>query len=213
MDKQQVQKALTELKNNSPKRKFTQSYDLVINLKNVVTKQNPVDIFVTLPHSQGKKVLITCFCDQQLAEDAQKNCDVVIKETEFPKYADKKLLKKLAITSDYCIAQANFMPKVAQIFGKVLGVRGKMPNPKLGCVVPPNANLTPLVKKLRSTVHLQTKKGTNLQCLVGKQDQSDEQVIDNILAVYQAVIKTLPNEQQNIKNVTVKFTMSKPVKI
>ena len=38
MDKQQVQKAIEELKKNSPKRKFTQSYDLVINLKNLVIK-------------------------------------------------------------------------------------------------------------------------------------------------------------------------------
>ena len=105
------------------------------------------------------------------------------------------------------------MAKVAATFGKVLGTRGKMPNPKQGCVVPPTTNLEPLVKKLRLTVHLSAKKATNLQCLVGKESQPEEQVIENILAVYQAVLKQVPNEMQNIKNCSLKLTMSKPVKI
>ena len=105
------------------------------------------------------------------------------------------------------------MPKVAQIFGSVLGPKGKMPNPKLGCVVPPNANLEILIKKLQSTVRLSAKKGINLQCLVGKEDQPDEQVIANILAVYSSALRELPQESQNIKNVQLKLTMGKPVKI
>ena len=88
-----------------------------------------------------------------------------------------------------------------------------MPNPKLGCVVPPNANLEPLVKKLATTVRLSAKKGTNIQCLVGKQDQSEAQIVDNILTVYQATIKQLPNEAHNVKEILLKTTMGKPVKV
>jgi len=105
------------------------------------------------------------------------------------------------------------MPKIAANFGKVLGIRGKMPNPKLGCVIPPNANVEALVKKLKHTVRLQAKKGLNLQCIVGKEDQPEEQIIDNILTAYNAVVKHLPNELQNIKNVTLKLSMGKPVKV
>ncbi|MEK6900310.1 MAG: 50S ribosomal protein L1, partial [Nanoarchaeota archaeon] len=105
------------------------------------------------------------------------------------------------------------MPKVAAIFGKSLGARGKMPNPKLGCVVPPNVNLEPLVKKLATTIRLSAKKGTNLQCQVGKEDQSEEQIIDNILTVYQTAIKQLPNEAHNVREVMLKLSMGKPVKI
>jgi ribosomal protein L1 len=105
------------------------------------------------------------------------------------------------------------MPKVAQVFGKVLGPKGKMPNPKQGCVVPPNASLEPLIKKLQSTVRLSAKKGTNLQCLVGKEDQPDGEVVENILTVYNSTIKKLPQEKHNIKNIQLKLTMSKPIKI
>lgn len=212
MEKQQVQKALEELK-KQPERKFSQSYDLIVNLKNLDIKTNPLDFFVTLHFPKGKKVKVAAFVEQQLAEQAKQFCDLTIMETEFEKYKDKKVLKKLAEEYDYFIAQANLMPKVAQNFGKVLGMKGKMPNPKLGCVVPPNANLQALVKKLNLTVRLVTKKGTNLQCMVGKEGQPESEITDNVLTVYQALLKQVPNETQNVKSVLLKLTMSKPVKI
>src|SRR3989344_5697755 len=129
MEKDQIQKVLNELK-QQPKKKFSQSYDLIINLKQIDVKVNPVDAVVALPHSKGKKAKIVAFVEPQFADLAQKSCDLIIKDVDFPKYADKKLVKKLAEDYDYFIAQANLMPKVAATFGRVLGSRGKMPNPK-----------------------------------------------------------------------------------
>ena len=212
MDTETVQKALEELQKQE-KRKFTQSYDLIINLKNVAVKQNPVDLFVTLPFSKGRPVKVAAFVDQQLAEPAAKYCDLVIRETEFAQYANKKTAKKLAQEYDYFIAQANIMPKVAVAFGKFLGARGKMPNPKLGCVVPPNVNLEILTTKLKHTVHLEAKKATNIQCLIGKENQPAQQVAENAVTVYNTLIKQLPNEAQNIKDIHLKLTMGKPVKV
>ena len=213
MDKEQVQKALAELK-QQPKRKFSQSYDLIINLKNIEIKSHPLDFFVTLPHPKGRKIKVAALVGQELAEAATKFCDLTIRETEFAQYAaDKKTVKKLAEQHDYFIAQANLMGKVAAAFGKTLGVKGKMPNPKMGCVVPPNANLETLVRKLAQSVRLQAKKATNMQCLVGKENQADEEIINNIMTILQAVLKGLPNEEQNIKNVWLKTTMGKPVKV
>lgn len=212
MDKESIQKALEEIK-KQPKRKFTQSYDIVINLKNIVIKQNPVDFFVNLHYLHGKNVKVACFVDQLLREQANKYCDLTIEEPDFIKYKDKRIARKLAEDYDYFIAQATLMPKVAAAFGKVLGTKGKMPNPKLGCVVPPNANLEALVKRLKSVVYLSAKKGTNLQCIVGKENQPDEEIIDNVNTIYQAVLKQLPNEIQNIKNIALKLTMGKPIKI
>ena len=212
MNKEQVQKAIKEVKENS-KRNFTQSYDLIINLKNFDVKTNPLDFSVTLHHPKGKEIKVAAFVGPELADNAKKACDLVIQESDFEKYKDKKTAKKLAEEYDYFIAQATLMPKVAQNFGKILGTKGKMPNPKLGCVVPPNANLEPLVKKLAATVKLSAKKGLNLQCIIGKEDQSDEIIIDNIITVYQAVLKNVPNEIQNIKSVLLKLTMGKPVRI
>jgi len=73
MDKAQIQKALADIKAQPP-RKFTQSYDLVINLKNLELKSNPVDLFVTLPFPKGKSVKIAAFVDRELVEQATKFC-------------------------------------------------------------------------------------------------------------------------------------------
>lgn len=212
MNKEQVRQALDKIK-EQPKRKFIQSYDLVINLKSQTVKNHPLDFFVTLPHSKGRKIKVACFCDQQLREQAKKFCGLTIDENDFEKYKDKKLVKELAGEYDYFIAQSTLMPKVAGIFGKVLGTKGKMPNPKLGCVVAPNASLELLVKKLETTVRLATKKGTNLQSVIGKENQDDNEIIDNVLAIYQFTLKQLPDEAQSISNVLLKLTMGKPVKI
>ena len=211
MDKEQVQKAITELK-KAKERKFSQSYDLVINLKHVNVKSNPVSLFISLPHPKPKKPKVAAFVAQELSDQAEKFCDLVLSEADFGKY-DTKAQKKLAQSYDYFIAQANLMPKVAQAFGKSLGVKGKMPNPKLGCVVPPNGNLEVLMKKLQASVKLVANKGTNLQCFVGKQDMPEEEIVENVLTVFNTVVKQLPQETQNIKNVQLKLNMSKPVKI
>ncbi len=212
MDKNIIKKALEEV-GKQPKKKFAQSYDVIINLKNINIKQTPLDFFVTLHYNTGVKPKVCAFVDQQLFDQASKTCDLVVKDTEFMNYADKKVAKKLAQDYDYFIAQSTIMPKVAAAFGKALGTRGKMPNPKLGCVVPPNANLDALVKRLGVTVHLAAKKGTNLQGRVGKESQSADEVVDNVLTTYQTAIKQLPGESQNIKAVLLKSTMGKPVRI
>ena len=146
MNKKRILEVLAELK-KGPKKKFTQSYDLIINLRNVNVKQTPVEFFVTMPNPKGKEVKVVAFVGPELIEQAKQVCDVAITELDFKNY-DQKAMKKLAKTHDYFIAQATLMPKVAAAFGKTLGTSGKMPNPKLGCVVPPNAQLAVLKEKL-----------------------------------------------------------------
>jgi ribosomal protein L1 len=48
---------------------------------------------------------------------------------------------------------------------------------------------------------------------IGKQTMKDEDIIENILAVYNLLLKTLPRNKENIKNIEIKLTMTKPYKI
>jgi large subunit ribosomal protein L1 len=210
MDKKSVQKSLNELKENTSKRNFSQTFDLVINLKNFDPKSNSVNEFITMPFSKGKKPKVAALVGTELKDQAKLHCDLVIPESEFSNY-DQKQSKKLAQDYDYFIAQATLMPQIAKAFGKALGTRGKMPNPKIGCVVPPNANLAPLIEKLNRVVQVATKKATNLQCAVGNESMPDEEIVENILAVYHGIVRALPNELQNVKKVQLKLTMGKPV--
>jgi large subunit ribosomal protein L1 len=88
-----------------------------------------------------------------------------------------------------------------------------MPNPKSGCVVPPNANLKPLYEKLQRTIRVLTKNSPLAQCGVGTEDMGLNDVAENALAVYNTIVHALPNEKHNIKDVYVKLTMGKPIKV
>ena len=201
MNKKDLLEALKIVKNNSPKRKFNQSYDLIINFKSLNLKkpEHQVDIFVQLPNERGKKVKVCALVGPELKDQANKACNQVILLEEFDKYGkDKKLTKKIAVDNDFFVAQANLMPKVAAAFGRVLGPKGKMPNPKSGCVVPPNANLPPLVSKLQHTVRVSVKISPLFQCKLGNEETEDEKVIDNALVIYNSLIHVLPNEHHAV---------------
>lgn len=216
MDKESVKEALKKLKESSKKRKFNQTVDLIINLKSLDLKkpEQQVELYVPIHFSKGKPIKICAFVGPELREDAAKVCDKTIFIDEFPQYqADKKLIKLLARDYDFFIAQATIMPKVAQVFGKVLGSRGKMPNPKAGCVVPPKFAMQPLYDRLQKTIVMKAKVQPVIKCSVGVENQNEDEIADTIITLYNALIHKLPNEDQNIKNMLLKLTMGTPVEV
>jgi large subunit ribosomal protein L1 len=216
MQKENILKALTELRKNSTKKNFNQSIDLVINLKELDLKkpENQVDVYAQITHSKSKPVKTCAIIGPELMATAKENCETIITVDDFPEYQEnKRKLIKLAKEHDFFIAQATIMPQIAKAFGRVLGTRGKMPNPKAGCVVPPKANLKPLVEKLKKTVRLVAKTQYCIKVTPGDEKMSDDQLAENILNVYNTAIGKLSQEERNIKNMLIKFTMSKPVEI
>ncbi|MBI4150355.1 50S ribosomal protein L1 [Candidatus Woesearchaeota archaeon] len=216
MDNQQLVQALTQLREISPKRNFTQSVDLVINLKGLDLKkpENQVELYIFLQYGKGKPNKICALVGPELKEEAEVNCDKIIQEKDFEAFAkDKKLAKKLAAEFDFFIAQANIMAKVAAAFGRVFGPRRKMPNPKAGCVVPPKFNFKSLVDRLRNTIKVTAKEKPLIQVSIGNEKMSDQQLSENIMNVYNQVLHKLPGEKNNIKSVYVKYTMGKPMQL
>ena len=214
MEKTQILEALNKAKEISPVRNFKQSIDIIINLRGINMKktEHNIDVFVSLPYGKGKKTRVCALIGPELEDNAKMVCDKYILVDDFPKYK-KSDIRKVAEDFNFFIAQANIMPKIASSFGRVLGPRGKMPNPKAGCIVPPNANLTQIYERLQKTVRVNSKSSPLLQCSVGTEDTSLEHIADNVLTVYSSVLNILPNEKNNIKDVYLKFTMGKPVKI
>jgi len=213
MNQAEIKTILGRAKEKSPKRNFSQTYDFIIALKGLDLKKQPVDFYATLHYGKGKKSKICALVGPELADEAKKVCDQVILVDDFARYQkDKKLSKKLAAEFDYFIAQANIMAKVATAFGRVFGPRGRMPNPKAGCVVPPKANLQVVYDRLQKTVRISAKTSLMIQLSVGTEAMKDEEIIDNILTIYDQLIHHLPNEKNNIKSTYLKTTMGKIVK-
>ncbi|MEM4244934.1 MAG: 50S ribosomal protein L1 [Candidatus Nanoarchaeia archaeon] len=208
MNDQEVLATIKKLRDSSPKRKFSQTVDLIINLKQLDLKktEQQVNTFIVLPHALGKKLKVCALVDKELFNSAKECCDRVIMRDEFAKF-DKKSLRRLANDYDFFIAQANIMPDVAKYMGKVLGTKGKMPNPKADCVIPPTANVKDLYNKLQRTIKLQTKNEQAVKCRVATESMSDDEIKDNVMAVYNSLLRLLPREKHNIKEVLLKLTM------
>ena len=105
------------------------------------------------------------------------------------------------------------MPRVATTFGKVLGPAGKMPSPQLGIVTDTsNKEIDEIKKKVENSVKIRIRE-PSIKLAIGKQSMKDSEIIENVLSVYNAVLKILPKEIENVKNIELKFTMTKPQKI
>ena len=210
MNKKQVLDALKAVREKSPKRKFKQTFDLVIKLRAIDLKkqEQKVDFFLTLPHTLGKKIKVCGLMDNKLAPKGKEAFDQVINKDDFAKFKDKKQGKKLATQYDFFVAQAELMGLVATTFGKVFGPKGKMPNPKAGCVVPPTIqDLKPLYEKLQRSVKIITKNETAIKVPVGNESMKDEDIAENIESVYSSLIPKLPQGEPNVSAVMIKLTM------
>ena len=203
--KQDLQKALTELRKEK-ERKFNQSVDLIINLQKFDPKKNSINTVVRVPFK---------IKDKKIAGFLETKNDHVetITFDQFKKYSDKKEMKKLVRKYDFFIAQASLMPKVATAFGRVLGPTGKMPSPQLGILM--NADeksVNELKTKINDSIKIRVKEAS-IKLSVGKQSMKDEEIIENIQTVYNALLKELPRDNENVKNIELKFTMTKPQKM
>jgi len=216
MEKQQVLDALKEVKKQQGKKNFKQSVDLIINLQNLDLKktEHQVEFFVNLQHGKGRLNKLCALVGPELKDEALKVFDRTIEAEEFEKIAqDKKAQKKLAEQFDFFVAQANIMAKVASAFGRTFGPRGKMPNPKAGCVIPPKAQLKPIYEKLQRTIRVKAKTNLTVQVPIGDEMLDDEKLADNFLNVYNSLINALPAHENNLKSVFLKLTMGKPIKL
>ncbi len=208
--KENFVKAIQELKKleaeKKEQRKFTQSIDLIINLKDYDIKKTTINTFVLLPHKIKEK---------KIAGFLEKKSNIIdtITKAEFEDFKDKKKMKKLIKEYDFFIGAAKLMPAIAATFGRYLGPAGKMPSPQLGVVMAEDENsIKSLMKKIESAVKLRTKEPT-VKVVIGKQTDKDEDIAENAIIVFNEVFKNLPKAREQLKSVLIKYTMSKPVKV
>jgi large subunit ribosomal protein L1 len=204
-----VQKAIEESKKLN--RKFKQSVDVIINLKNIDMNdaKNRIEDEVILPHGRGVEAKLALFASGDLALKSKTHVDLLIKPEEIEELAkDKKKFKKIADEYDFFIAEAPLMPVIGKTLGIILGPRGKMPKP-----VPPTVDITTLAKNLRKTVKIRSKTTKTIHATVGQEEMNTEQISDNIDAIFKRLEGKLERGKLNIGSVYVKTSMGPPMRI
>jgi large subunit ribosomal protein L1 len=202
---QELQTALNELRKEKV-RKFNQTVDLIVNLQKFDARKENINFFVTVPHKIKEKNICAFLAVESKIMDT-------VTESDFRLYSDKKRLRNLEKKYDFFIAQASLMPKVATTFGRVLGPSGKMPSPQLGIIPQGEDKLVQELKeRIDHSIRIRSKEAS-IKIGVGKQSMKDEELIENIVSIYNTLLKNLSKGIDNVKNVEIKLTMSKPQKI
>jgi len=208
----QLLKKIEELKGSAPKRKFTQSLELVVKLREVDLNkpENRINELVELPNPLNKPVKICVIAGGEMGLRAKEaGADAVFGRDDVEKLAaDKKAAKKIANAYDHFIAEAPMMPLVGKTLGAVLGPRAKMPTP-----VPPNAPIADIIKRHRKMIRIRVRGQPVIQCRVGTEDMESPKIVENINAVLSALERRLERGARSIAFVVVKPTMGPPMKV
>jgi large subunit ribosomal protein L1 len=203
--------AVREALEKAPERKFLESVELSINLKDVdlTNPKNRIGEEVILPKGRGKAVKIGIFATPEMVAKSQKVIDLVIAAEEIGKLAEEKRNTKNMVNDiEFFIAEAPLMASVGKSLGVILGPRGKMPRP-----IPPGADPTVVSNNLRKTVKVRSKDRRTFHVAVGTRSMSPEDIADNIDAVLKRVTAKLERGVMNVHSAYVKTTMGPAIRI
>jgi large subunit ribosomal protein L1 len=162
---------------------------------------------VILPHGTGRKVRVAVFAK------GEKEAEATAAGADFA--GSDELIKKVSegwTDFDVAIATPDMMSQVGRL-GKILGVRGLMPNPKTGTVT---FDLAKAVKEAKAgKIEYRVDKNSNLHVAVGKKSFDNSKLVENISTLLSEIVKARPSSLKGtyIKSVSISSTMSPGVKV
>ncbi|HNY88638.1 MAG TPA: 50S ribosomal protein L1 [Methanoregulaceae archaeon] len=190
----------------APERKFSESVDITINLKNIDMAQpkNRIDETILLPHGTGKIVGIAVLGKGDITTQAREaGVDLIIGPEEIERLGgEPREARQVAGKYRFFLADTGVMPQVGRFLGPRLGPRGRMPTP-----IPGGTDIRPMVERLRKSVKVRTKDKKTFHVKVGSTQMPPEQIAENIDAVLKKIEGVLEQGSMNIRSVFVKTTM------
>ncbi len=202
-------------------RKFDESIDLIINLKdlNLNDPKQRIDKEILLPNntitSDKPNVCIIASDEillvaRNLGLETIDNDGLVQLNNE-----EKKVKKKFVKKYDFFIVEDKMMPSVARYLARFLGPLGKMPKPfpsGYGIVSSPE-DLRIAIERYLKIIRIQLKKQLLIQVKIGKKSMEEDKVFENLKAVVDYIADQMPHRYNNIKSMFLKTTMGHPIKV
>ena len=210
MDDNTLAEAVAKALRAGKPRRFKQSVDLVVVLKDVDIKSPSGRLreIVTLPKKPPKEPKICVVAEGDMALKAREVEGVeVIGRAELQEMRNnRKLAKKLAKRCDWVLVQAPLMGLAGGVLGPALGPRGKAPTP-----VPPNADIKAIIERFRRSVWVRVRNQPQVMVRVGTEDMDPSDIVENIKAVINAIENKLGHGK--IAKIYVKKTMGPPIQV
>ena len=188
--------------------KFDETVEVAINLAvDPKHADQMVRGTVSLPHGTGKALKVAVFAKGDKAKEAEAaGADFVGAED----LAEK--IQNSETGFDRCIATPDMMAVVGKL-GKILGPKGLMPNPKLGTVT---QDVTNAIKAAKAgQIEFRVEKEGIVHAGVGKASFSADQLVENVAAFVDAIVKAKPSGVKGtyLKRVSLTSTMGAGIKL
>ena len=202
---------IQEAKKGERERKFKESLELYITLKDIDVKKGfALNEVIQLPKQMSKPAAVCVMASGDMglkAKDAK--ADEVMDNDNLSKLAeDKRASRKLINKYDFFLADTKLMPVVGKSLGQLLGPRGKMPTP-----VPFNAPIESFLDRFRSSIRVRVKNWLSISCKIGDVTMEEHDVAANAMAIINNLKGKLPNGDKNIRKYMIKTTMGKAIKL
>jgi large subunit ribosomal protein L1 len=162
---------------------------------------------LALPNGLGKDVKVAVFAQGDKAREAEEaGADVVGAEDLAQQVQDG------FDDFDVAIATPDLMPVVGRL-GRILGPRGKMPNPRVGTVT---MDVGRAVEEAKAgKVEYRTDRNAIVHLVIGKRSFEDRRLLENYAAVIDELIRAKPSAAKGryLRTVTLTTTMGLGVKV
>ena len=154
-----------------------------------------------LPHGTGKEVRVAVFAEGEKAREAEEAGADVVGSADLAKQIEEGF-----DDFDVAVATPDQMAVVGRL-GRILGPRGKMPNPKTGTVTMDVAMAVEDSK--RGKLEYRTHRGANVHVSIGRKSFDERQLVENYAALLDEIVRAKPAAAKGryIRGITLTSTM------
>jgi large subunit ribosomal protein L1 len=191
-------KALKEMKTAS----FDETVEVHFNLGlNVRHAEQQLRGTLMLPHGTGREVRVAVFADGDKAREAEQAGADVVGTADLAAKVEEGFDE-----FDVAIATPDQMGVVGRL-GRILGPRGKMPNPKTGTVT---FDVGKAVQEAKAgKLEYRTDRGANVHLPIGKKSFDERQLLENYATLVEELVRAKPAAAKGryIRAITLTSTM------
>jgi large subunit ribosomal protein L1 len=182
--------------------KFDETVELHIRLGlNVRHAEQQLRGTLMLPHGTGRELTVAVFAEGEKAKEAEEAGADVVGSSDLAQRIEGGF-----DDFDVAVATPDLMAVVGKL-GRILGPRGKMPNPKTGTVT---FDVGKAVRDAKAgKLEYRTDRGANVHLPIGKKSFGERELLENYAAVVEEIVRAKPAAAKGryIGTITLTTTM------
>lgn len=202
-------------------RKFDESIDLIINIKdiNLNDPKSRIDKEIILSNEviTNDRPNICVIASDEILQEAKKLGVETLDSSGLINLnnEEKKYKKKFAKRYEFFVVEDKMMRDVARYLARYLGPVGKMPKPfPTGYgIISSVEDLNVAYERYKKIIRIQMKKQPIIFAKIGKKSLDRQKLYENMKAVVNFIADQMPHKFNNFKSMYLKSTMGKPVKV